>query len=186
MAKFTGWKKRYSYLDDYKKGMDGKYVYYGRHYVLKEGSGSGYAAYKWILGVMDILLAALFVIGGFLDAGAIWRTWYVVVPFAMETVLIFLLIWRSFKLIFEKMPVKEYIFKKSVPWLTPLNIIHAAVCLISAVCSLICLLLLPEEVKLTGCVLYIVVKLAAGALSVISILLRKPYVWEPDPSEEMK
>ena len=185
MAKFTGWKKRYSYLDDYKKGMDGKYVYYGRHYVLKEGSPS-FTGYKWILGIMDFLLTALFVAGGLIDAGAIWRTWYVVAPYMMEVLALFFLVWRSFKLLFEKMPVKEYIYKKSVPWLTPLNIILAIVCLLSAVAALICLLTLPEEVKLSGCIVYIVIKLVSAALSLISIWLRKSYVWEPDPSEEMK
>ena len=185
MAKFTGWKKRYSYLDDYKKGMDGKYVYYGRHYILKEGSG-GYAAYKWILGIMDFLLTALFVVSGFLDAGAIWRTWYVVLPFTLEVIVIFFLLWRSFKLLLEKMPAKEYIYKKSIPWFTPLNIILAVVCLISAAGTLICLFTIPEEVKSTGCILYIVIKLVSAILSVLFIRLRKPYVWELDPTEEVK
>ena len=107
MAKFTGWKKRYSYLDDYKKGIDGKYVYYGRHYIFC-GDSRELRIYKWTLGITDILLTALFVIGGLMDGGAIWRAWYVVIPFALEVVALFMLIWKSFSLLLEKIPVKAY------------------------------------------------------------------------------
>ena len=90
MAKFKGWKNRYSYLDDYKKGIDGKYVYYGRHYVYQGELPLN--RYKWMLGGVDLFLAALYIAGGFQDAGILWSRWYVVVPYALEVVAVFLLI----------------------------------------------------------------------------------------------
>ena len=97
MAKYKGWKKRYSYLDDYKKGMDGKYVYYGRHYIYQGDLPIN--QYKWMLGITDILLTVLYVVGGVQDAGIIWSKWYVVVPYAAEVLALFLLIWKSISLI---------------------------------------------------------------------------------------
>ena len=185
MAKFTGWKRRYSYLNDYKKGMDGKYVYYGRHYIFK-GDSRELTRYKWILGITDVLLAALFVIGGLTDAGAIWNTWYVVAPFALEVICIFLLIWKSVTLITEKVLVKEYIYKKTVPWFRPLLCILTAVCLLSVIAAVVCMLSLPDRVKQTGCILYIVIKVLTAAVAVISLRLQQKNGWELDPSEEME
>ena len=67
MAKFQGWKKRYAYLDDYKPGIDGKYVYYGRHQILK-GGRTDWKNYRWLMGTASAVLLALLVITGFIGA----------------------------------------------------------------------------------------------------------------------
>ena len=185
MAKFTGWKKRYSYLNDYKKGMDGKYVYYGRHYIF-QGTDRERLLYKWILGITDILLTALFVIGGLMDGGAIWNVWYVIVPFALEALTIFLLIWKTMSLILERIPVKEYICKKTVPWFKPLACIQMLLCAVSLIAALICLLTHPETARTTGCILYMAAQLLSGAAAFIFLKFVRKYEWIPDPSEEME
>ncbi|MBQ9032150.1 MAG: hypothetical protein IJ106_11965 [Parasporobacterium sp.] len=185
MAKFNGWKKRYSYLDDYKKGMDGTYVYYGRHYLFS-GSREELQGYKWTIGITALLLVALFIIGGIMDAGAVWNTWYVILPYALEAVLIFLLIWKGLTLIVEKNPVKAYIYNKTVPWLRPCGLILAGICVISLIAALICLLTKPDTVKLTGCLLYMGIKVLTGICGYLFAGRMKRYRWEPDPSEEIE
>ena len=185
MAKFSGWKKKYSYLDDYKKGMDGTYVYYGRHYLF-QGTEQEFLRYKWFLGITDLLLIALFVVSGCADGKAIWRMWYVILPFAVEATAIFLLIWKSITLIFEKQPVKAYIYKKSVPWFQPVAIILMIACLLSFCAAGICMLVNPEEVQVSACILYLVLKLLMAGISLALTKVLKRSSWELDPSEEME
>ena len=184
MAKFKGWKNRYSYLDDYKKGIDGKYVYYGRHYVYQGELPLN--RYKWMLGGVDLFLAALYIAGGFQDAGILWSRWYVVVPYALEVVAVFLLIWKTLSLIMEKAPVKAYIYKRTVPWFRPLGIILAVLTAFSVIGTVVCILLHPEEVRVTGCVIYLVTKVLMGCTGVLFANQVRKYEWIPDPSEEME
>lgn len=185
MAKYKGWKKRYSYLDDYKPGMDGKYVYYGRHYIF-EGTNNELRRYKLILGLADILFTALFIIGGCIDAGVIWNTWYVIVPFAAEVVAIFLLIWKTLTMIVEKVPIKAYLYKKSVPWFRPLLIILMITDILSLCMTALCMLLNPESIKVSGCIIYMVIKLLTALAAWILTGILKKNNWELDPSEEME
>ena len=164
MAKFKykGWKRRYSYLDDYKQGTDGKYVYYGRHYIYQ--GELPVKKYKWMLGITDILLAVLYILGGFQNAGLIWSRWYVVVPYAAELVAIFLLVWKTLSLILEKVPVKAYIYKKTVPWFRPLGLILAIVCAFSIIGIVICMAVYPQYIHMTGCIIYLVTKVLMGGI----------------------
>lgn len=184
MAKFSGWKKRYSYLDDYKKGMDGKYVYYGKHYAFR-GTDAQLKWYKGMLGITSFLAISLFVISGLMDAGALWSCWYVIIPFALEILAIFVLAWKAVTLLFEKNPVKSYIYKRTVPWFKPMGIILMVIALISIAASVICMLLNPETVKMTGCIVYMVLKLAQAVLAFVFVRMIGKYQWDEDPSEEV-
>ena len=185
MPKYRGWKNRYSYLNDYKKGLDGKYVYYGHHYIVNGGSPAC-RNYKLILGITDILLIALYIISGLMDAGRIWNTWYVVIPFAIQVIMIFLLAWKGLTFIIEKYPVKEYICKKTVPWFKPCAVILAAVCLLSICMTALCMILENEGIRITGCIIYMITVLIMAAVCVVFIKLTNAYKWEPDPSENIE
>jgi len=182
MAKFQGWKKRYSYLDDYKKGMDGKYVYYGRHYIYQ--GDLPIRNYKGLLVLTDVLLAALYIAAGLQNAGIIWNRWYVVLPYAVEVLVIFLLIWKSLTLLFEKIPVKAYIYKKSVPWFRPLGLILAVVCGLCIIGTVVCMAADPEQVHMTGSIIFLVIMVLMGVLAVLFANRVRKYTWVPDPSEE--
>lgn len=185
MGKYTGWKKRWSYLDDYKKGMNGEYVYYGTYYNF-EGTSGELRKYKAILGTTDFIVLALFILGGLMDAGRIWNTWYVVVPFALEAVSIFLLLWKTITLITERSPIKTYIYRKSVPWFRPLAWIVGITAGISLVMTLVCMLVNPDYVKITGCVLYMAIKAVMIACIIIFLKLISKYRFTPDAAEEAK
>ena len=184
MSKYTGWKKRYSYLDDYKKGVDGQYVYYGRHYIYK-GSGFSLKQYKCMLGLLDLLLAALFIAGGFQNGGVIWSTWYVVVPYAVEAVVIFLMLWKTLSVVIEKVPLKAHIYQKTVPWFRPLSFILAVIALISLLGTVLCLILRPDEIRLTGCIIYIAIKAVTACTGILFAGRINTSDWEPDPDEEL-
>ena len=185
MAKYSGWKKRYSYLDDYKPGMDGKYVYYGRHYIF-QGTGSELKKYKWTLGLADFVFLALFIVSGIMDAGAIWRSVYVIIPFMVEAIAIFLFIWKTLTMIVEKNPIKAYLYKKSVPWFRPTMMTLVIACLISICMTILCMLLTQEGIKVTGCILYMLLKLLSAAAAFFLFRHLAGCKWELDPSEEMQ
>ena len=184
MAKFTGWKKRYSYLDDYKKGLDGKYVYYGRHHILQGGTPK-LRNYQWILGLTGALALALFIAGGFLNTGILWSVWYVVLPYALEAVCIFLFLWKAVTLLLEKYPVKSYIYKKTVPWFSPVAWILCVIEGISLIASGICMGVHTELTNLVPAVVYMILKLLTAALCLVFLRMQKGFVWEEDPSEEL-
>lgn len=183
MAKFKGWKSRYAYLDDYKPGIDGKYVYYGRHYVLKRGR-EDWKNYRWLTGSACILILVLLIITGFIEAGAYWRMWYTNLSYALKVIAAFLIIWKTLTLITEKYPVKKYIYKKTVPWYKPLAVIAAFTGFASAVAALVVIISGPEGMILSGCILELVLNLFTGAAGTVLYLMLSRYLWEPDPTEE--
>jgi len=185
MARFQGWKKRYSYLDDYKPGMDGKYVYYGRHYIL-EGGTDAWKKYRLMLFISSALLMALFVVSGVIEAGVFWSLWYTNLPFALKAIASFLFVWKAIALAIEKYPVKKHIYQKSVPWLKPCAVIVAAISVVYAVTTVICILTNREGILLSGCIIEIVLNLAAAAAGVILFKMFDRFKWDMDPSEEME
>ena len=44
---------------------------------------------------------------------------------------VFLMIWKTLSLITEKVPLKEYVYRKTVPWFRPLGYVLTVICLIS-------------------------------------------------------
>ena len=185
MAKYKGWKNRYSYLDDYKPGLDGKYVYYGRHYVL-EGGRERWRSLQWLMGGTSALVLALLIVTGILDAGAYWSMWYTNLTYMFKVIAAFLIIWKSLALITEKYPVKQYIYKKTVPWYKPCACLIAVTGALSAVAAFICILSKPEGMILSGCILEVVLNLVTAACGVILFIMLKRYLWEPDPTEEVQ
>ncbi|MCF0228858.1 MAG: hypothetical protein HUJ76_04085 [Parasporobacterium sp.] len=181
--KYSGWKKRYAYLDNYKQGMDGKYVYYGRHYILK-GDISQLKKLRLMSILTITVLVAMFIAGGCMDAGAIWGKWYVIIPYALELIFIFLLGWKTLSLITEKYPVKEYVYKKTVPWWSFFAITTVVFCGISVCTTIICMLSVPDFVKIPGCIIYIITKLISAAACLVFNAQQKKIEWELDPSEE--
>lgn len=183
MAKvYKGWKRKYAYLDDYKKGIDGTYVYYGRHHVFR-GTEQELRRYRMILLAISLVSAALFIASGLMDGGAIWSSWYVVLPFAIEVVIIFLLIWKAVTLLMEKHPVKSYLYKKTVPWFKPLGILLTIVSLLLLCMAGLCMILQPDLVRVTGCVLFMILQLLMAVSAFAFVRLTGRYTWEEDPSE---
>ena len=185
MAKFQGWKKRYSYLDDYKPGIDGKYVYYGRHYVLKSGKGD-WKNYRLLISGAAVIVLALLVVSGLIEAGTYWRQWYVNLTYALKVIAAFLIIWKCFTLVTEKYPVKEYLYKKSVPWYKPSSVSVAATGLVSAIAAAVCLAAPAEGTIVSGCIIELVLNLLTCAAGIVMFKLVGKYEWEPDPSEEIE
>ena len=185
MGKYSGWKKRWSYLDDYKKGMNGQYVYYGT-YCNFVGTGAEFRKYKAILGVSDLILLVLFILGGLMDAGRIWNTWYVVIPFALEAVSIFLLLWKTLTLITERAPIKTYIYKKSVPWFKPVAWAIGITAGISLIMTFVCMMINSEYVKVNGCIFYMLIKALMIACVIVYLKIISRYKFNPDTAEEAR
>ena len=183
MAKFKGWKNRYSYLEDYRQGLDGKYVYYGRHYILQTGK-AGWKSFRLLMGTASVLILTLLIITGIIEAGAYWRLWYVNLAYALKVIAAFLIIWKSFALITEKYPVKKYIYKKSVPWYRPCAMIEAITGGLCAIAAIVCILAGTKDIILSGCIIEIILNLVTGACGFVLFRMLERYSWDLDPSEE--
>ena len=185
MAKvqYKGWKNRYAYLDDYKPGIDGKYVYYGKHFVL-EGGTQSWKSYRLLLFSAAGIFLALLIITGLLEAGTYWRQWYTNLSYAFKVVSTFLILWKSVALAAEKYPVKAHVYKKSVPWYKPCAVISVITGGLSAIAAVICILAVHEGLIMSGCILEIVLNLITAAAGVELYRLLDKYVWMNDPSEE--
>mgnify|MGYP007102011977 CR=1 FL=1 len=183
MAKYKGWKNRYAYLDDYKPGLDGKYVYYGKHYVL-EGGQAQWKNYRILIFSAAGILLVLLIITGLLEAGRYWREWYVNVTYGLKVAAAFLILWKSVTLAAEKYPVKTHVYSKSVPWYRPCAVITVITSVLCFIAALICILTVHEGLIMSGCVLEMVLNLITAAAGVILYKQLKKYVWMMDPSEE--
>ena len=103
--------KRRSYLNDYQQGMNGEYYYTGA-YMAFDGSPEERKALNIRMIVISVILAILFIVPGLLDAGKLWNTFYVLIPFALEGVMLFIMVWKMIRLIIKKEPLKEYEYKQ--------------------------------------------------------------------------
>lgn len=185
--KYSGRKKRYAYLDDYKKGVDGKYVYYGRHCIVKDNN-INIKNYKLTAGIADILLAALFILGGLMDAGIIWSTWYVLIPYMLNAIMIFLFVWKNVSFMTEKYPIKEYMYKKTVMWFKPTLILNIIFEIISVIGTAVCMVVYSgtEYIRMTGCYMYLGTVVVSGIICVLAVKRLCIYKWILDPSEELE
>ena len=171
--------KRFDYLNDFVKNDSGTYVYNGSLYRL-QGDKKDRSRVNIILKLTCLLSLAFFIVSGCIDAGALWSAWYVVLLFGLEAISIFVMIWKSISFLFEKEPLKEYIYKKTVPWFRPCAFTLALVSLLSVIMTLIYLAVHGSGDRLTECIVYMLLKLFEGAVGAGFFILFKKYIWKDE------
>ena len=185
---YTGKRKnRFSYLNEYAAGVDGSYIYTGAYYVL-EGGAKKRKNVNITLIISCVLFAALFILAGCTNVGGdfmagkfFWNTWFIIIPYALLAVGIFLFIWRAVKLLLEKEPVKKYVYEKSVPWLGPVSMFIFIFALADIAVSFVYLGVVGSYTSLAALILYMAINLFMAALAFVFNKFFKKNTWTESP-----
>lgn len=103
---------RRAYLRDFKVDSNGDYVYNGNMYDVSDGEDYG-RAFKlaWVLAG---ILTASVIAKGCIPASGMLNTFYIIIPFMLETLSCGLLVYALIKLSIAKRPLREYVYKATV------------------------------------------------------------------------
>lgn len=128
-------KNRKAYLKDIRPNLSGEYVYVGAHY---RYAGKDLSYGKAIAGIAvpALLSLAAFVAAGFVNAGGMSNTFYVLIPYMAEAIAVFTLLWAVCKLLMNGQRVRDYIFDASfnkLPVRALLSSVFAAVGMVSII-----------------------------------------------------
>lgn len=155
--------KRKAYLNDIKMNEAGKYEYQGKHYVFA-GSGEEQKKAYLTLWLLYAALAAVLIGSGFISAGGMRNTFYVIIPYIGELCALFALSWNHVKLLTKWDEIREYVYNQAHPKIPTACAICAAFCIVSFALSLIYSILSGFEGGAAMCVVYLVLKAACTAL----------------------
>lgn len=105
-------KGRRAYLNDFRQGADGKYVYTGAHYELRPGEKL--PAFRRGLLLFSVLSAASAVARGCNPAGGMLNCFYVIIPYILEVGGVAFTVYAAFSFLLSAYPAREYSFLKTV------------------------------------------------------------------------
>ena len=168
-------KLRRSYLNDYQPGMNGEYYYTGRYMGL-EGTLAQRSDLNKKMLILSIIAAAVFICSGILDGGTLWNTFYVLIPFAAEAVCLGIMIYKIVRFTRQQEPLKEYIYKQTVPVIKGLNT-AAAVCAAVELIACIVYMIINKEIVIAACVVFLAAKAINIALMIVLKLYLKKFKW---------
>ncbi|MBQ7595578.1 MAG: hypothetical protein IJU45_02810 [Clostridia bacterium] len=170
-------RRRWDYLNDYKNGADGKYVYTGGYYTFSGTDEERKKAY--VLLISQLLITAVFVIGsGCINAAGMSNSFYVILPYILEVASLFALVWNSVKLLKSGKNIKEYNFTSAVKYIAPASLMLGMFAAAGLICSAVFIVLNGFEGGKLLCILYLVFK---AVTVVLSFVFRNYYIklkWE--------
>lgn len=106
-------RKRRAYLEYFHKNAAGEYVYSGGHYTFDGDDKQRKRAItvQWaLLGIA----AALTILGSFLPVPGLTNAWYVLIPYVLSVILVFMAMWSLGEITAGGEPLREYVYEKSV------------------------------------------------------------------------
>lgn len=163
MAKKKREKPR-SYLNDFKLNAAGKYEYFGNHYKWDNPDRSRRSMLTLAWSVIAAC-SAVTVASGCNTAAGMANTFYVILPYVAEVASLFSVVWGACRLTFGGEPLREYIYRETVPKLPLRSLLAAISALVGLVGSLIFILLNGFEGQGLLSVAHIMSKLAVAALA---------------------
>ncbi len=105
-------KGRRAYLNDFRQGADGKYVYTGAHYELQPREKL--PSFRWRLLLLSVLMAAVTVARGCNPAGGMLNCFYVILPYILEVGGVAFTVYAALSFLLSAYPAREYSFLKTV------------------------------------------------------------------------
>ena len=168
-------KNRRAYLNDYQKGMNGDYYYSGR-YMAFDGSAEERRKLNIISLGLSLILVILFIVSGVLNDKGLWNTFYVLIPFAAEAVCLALMIYRIFRLYRNAEPLKEYIYKQTVPGIQGLSM-AAAICAAVEIIACVVFMIINKDFVVLTVVVFLAAKVISAGLLVVYNRYLKSFRW---------
>ncbi len=126
MAEEKKKKRRRSYLSDFERGRDGRYVYRGKLHAFQEETERGprsrkkEMAYLWVL---TVLLAAAVVTAGCIPVSAMLNCAYVLLPYAATLLAAASVLWLMCRLTAGGDPLRDYVYRATVRQVRPRGIL---------------------------------------------------------------
>ena len=166
--------RKYKFLDNFRLGADGKYIYTGDVYSFK---GDYKRAYL-IMSAMCVALALAVIGSGLINAAGMNNSFYVIIPYVLEVICLFAVLWSSSRVIYAGQKVRAYIYEPGIP-----RIISGAFALsLFSVCSLIgsavFTVLHGFESKTSKCIIFWALELVTVPLGIALSRFVKKLEWE--------
>ena len=139
MEKKTKTAKRKQYLNDFRPSVNGEYVYTGDHF-RPNNEAKEFSRLRITVLLTAVISAVLVISAGLLPAAGSMNCFYVILPFLAVIICCFIKAWKTARLFISGIPVREYVYKKTVPeipgW-TLAESISAAVTLVAEILYLL-------------------------------------------------
>lgn len=105
-------KKKNAYLDDFQKTASGEYVYNGKNLKF-DGDEIHFKSIKGKMYVLTIVGIILSVLSGILPVPGAINEWYIILPYALEVILLGMGLYKEIRLFRNGLEVREYIYEKT-------------------------------------------------------------------------
>lgn len=105
-------KKRNAYLDDFQKTASGEYIYNGKNLEFN-GDESSFKSIKLKMYILTIVGICLSLISGILPVPGAVSEWYIILPYALEIILLGMGLYKEVRLFKNGLKVREYIYEKT-------------------------------------------------------------------------
>ena len=168
-------RKRRAYLEYFHKNAAGEYVYAGDHYAY---SGTDAERKRALTGLWSCLgaAAALMVLGGCIPVPGLARTWYILIPYVLSVMAVFMGLWSLGELTAGKDPLREYVYERSVKRLRRRSLEVSALAALSLIGELVFAVRTGGFSVSTG--LFLGWEAAASLLSGVARLVLSAMHWE--------
>ena len=175
--KKQGRKGRRAYLDDFRRTVDGEYIYIGASYTFQgEKSVRRQGLIRW--GLLAAGMAVCAVVGGCVRAPGTVGCAYVLIPYALAILASFSVLWGYARLAKGGDPLRAYVYKATVEQF-PLRTILTAVGAAGAVLGeLIYVILNGTQGMIPGMIIFLVSQAAVLVLALLWRPLGRSMDWE--------
>lgn len=116
---------RWDHLNDFRHDGSGSYVYGGKTYVYN-GSLEDRAAYLRLVAALAAAAVLFAALPECLPPVAMSRSFITLLPWLAQCICVFILAWRSVRLLFRAGELREYIYKATVPHIPRLAVAVSA------------------------------------------------------------
>ncbi len=162
---------RQAYLRDFKQDENGNYVYRGNTYDVKDAQ-----LFKRTVKLIWILAGFLIIsliVQGTIPASGMLNTFYIIIPYMLELLSCGLLVYSTAKLTWAQRPLREYIYKATVPKIPARALATSVFAFISAFMYVLWLILGGIERYVWCAVLFIIFNVMNGAGCIV---IRKAFL----------
>lgn len=161
------------YLGEYKMAADGRYIYTGNLYLLRDAKNV-----RKRIGLLWALAVAAVIGSGFINAGGMNNSFYVIIPYIFEVICVFALSWHVIRLLWTKDDFKEYYYNKIVNGVPASSFILCISAATGFIASVVFDIIHRFDGKMLLCILYLVTKLVSLALGIVIYRFYKTVEWK--------
>lgn len=175
--KKTSRKGRRAYLDDFRRTVDGEYIYIGATYIFQgEKQARKQGLIRW--GLLAAGMVAFAMVGGCIRAPGTVGCAYVLLPYALSILAAFSVLWGYVRLAKGGEPLRAYVYDATVQQFTLRTVLTAVGAAGSVLGELIYVILNGTQGMVLGMIVFLVSQAAVLALALLWRPLGRDMTWE--------